>query len=107
MFGSLSAREQEVLGLIAEGMSNQEITVRLGVREPTVRRHISNLYTKLNVTNRIQATQMVYRERLQAKQAEIDALRKHIADAQPEFRALAFYLKRAVVLFAELSEYPE
>jgi LuxR family maltose regulon positive regulatory protein len=52
---ALSAREQEVLRLLAAGLSNAEIAERLIVSPGTVKRHLHNLYSKLGVTNRTQA----------------------------------------------------
>ena len=51
----LSQRELEVLKLIEVGCSNQEIAARLFISMATVKRHISNIYTKLDVQNRTQA----------------------------------------------------
>lgn len=48
----LSAREVEVLRLIVKGASNQEIADTLVIALPTVKRHISNIYDKLDVTSR-------------------------------------------------------
>jgi LuxR family transcriptional regulator, maltose regulon positive regulatory protein len=52
---SLSEREREVLRLIADGHSNQAIAERLVVAVSTVKRHINNLYGKLDVQSRTQA----------------------------------------------------
>jgi LuxR family maltose regulon positive regulatory protein len=52
---SLSARELEVLVLIAEGKSNQEISSELYLALNTVKRHTYNIYTKLEVRKRTQA----------------------------------------------------
>lgn len=52
---SLSAREMEVLALIAEGKSNQEISAQLYLALNTVKRHAYNIYAKLEVKNRTQA----------------------------------------------------
>jgi len=52
---SLSQREREVLALIAEGLSNQQIADRLGIGEKTVKTHVSNVLGKLNVSDRTQA----------------------------------------------------
>jgi DNA-binding NarL/FixJ family response regulator len=54
-FPELTDREREVLELIAQGMSNQEITRRLVVSPKTVRNHISNIFAKLHVADRAQA----------------------------------------------------
>jgi LuxR family maltose regulon positive regulatory protein len=52
---SLSAREMEVLALIAEGKSNQEISAELYLALNTVKRHAYNIYTKLEVKKRTHA----------------------------------------------------
>ena len=51
----LSKREMEVLQLLVEGLSNQEIGERLYVSESTVKSHVSNLFSKLDVKRRTQA----------------------------------------------------
>jgi DNA-binding NarL/FixJ family response regulator len=51
----LSARETEVLTLLAEGMTNQEIGRALFISPITVRNHVSSIFAKLQVTNRQQA----------------------------------------------------
>jgi DNA-binding NarL/FixJ family response regulator len=52
---ALSTREQEVLRLLADGLSNAEIAEQLVVTPGTVKRHLHNLYSKLGVENRTQA----------------------------------------------------
>lgn len=54
----LTAREIEVLRLVAEGLSNRTIGERLVISEKTVGRHVSNLFCKLGVHNRAQATRI-------------------------------------------------
>jgi len=51
----LSAREIEVLKLVEAGLSNQEIASKLFISITTVKRHISNIYAKLDVKTRTQA----------------------------------------------------
>ncbi len=51
----LSQRELEVLNLLAEGLSNQEISAKLHISISTVKGHTSQIYGKLNVNNRTQA----------------------------------------------------
>lgn len=51
----LSEREQEVLALIAAGLSNREMTLRLHISLSTVKGHIANIYGKLGVNSRTQA----------------------------------------------------
>ena len=51
----LSERESEVLTLIAEGLTNQEIADKLFVSINTTKTHLKHIFEKLNVTNRTQA----------------------------------------------------
>lgn len=53
----ITPREYEILGLIAEGLSNREIGERLFVSENTVKTHSSRLFDKLRVNRRVQAVQ--------------------------------------------------
>jgi ATP/maltotriose-dependent transcriptional regulator MalT len=55
---TLSTREIEVLKLIAEGKSNQEISAELYLALNTVKRHAYNIYAKLEVQKRTQAVSM-------------------------------------------------
>jgi DNA-binding NarL/FixJ family response regulator len=52
---NLTSREIEVLELIAEGMINKEIAKQLYISEKTVKNHVSNIFKKLNVSDRTQA----------------------------------------------------
>ena len=62
--GGLSGREIEVLRLVAFGRTNREIAGELGISERTVDRHVSNIYTKLDVSSRAAATAYAYEHRL-------------------------------------------
>lgn len=52
---SLTIREKEVLGLLARGATNKQIASELGIRERTVKHHITNVFSKLKVSARAQA----------------------------------------------------
>lgn len=60
----LSARELEVLRLIARGMTNKAIAGKLFLSERTVDRHVSNIFTKLGISSRVAATAYAYEHRL-------------------------------------------
>jgi DNA-binding NarL/FixJ family response regulator len=60
----LTARELEVLRLVAEGRTNRAIADELVLSERTVDRHVSNIYAKLRVSSRAAATAFAYEHRL-------------------------------------------
>lgn len=60
----LTERELSILRLVAEGLSNLDIASRLYVTEQTVKFHLSNIYRKLAVGNRTEATRYAYRNGL-------------------------------------------
>ncbi len=51
----LTRREYEVITLIAEGLNNKEIAEKLFISEKTVKNHVSNIFKKINVSDRTQA----------------------------------------------------
>ncbi|WP_046497244.1 response regulator transcription factor [Streptomyces odonnellii] len=60
----LTAREAEVLSLVAEGLSNREIAQRLHIGAATVKTHINNLFAKAGVRDRAQAVRYAYQRGL-------------------------------------------
>ncbi|HWH14719.1 MAG TPA: response regulator transcription factor [Miltoncostaeaceae bacterium] len=62
--GGLTERELSILKLVAEGLSNLDIASKLYVTEQTVKFHLSNIYRKLGVGNRTEATRYAYRNNL-------------------------------------------
>jgi DNA-binding NarL/FixJ family response regulator len=55
LFAELSARERDVLRLLAKGYQNEEIAQTLVLSPKTVRNYVSNIYAKLQVNNRSEA----------------------------------------------------
>jgi len=62
VFHELSDRELEVLKLIAEGLSNTEISGRLFISEKTTKSHVSNILSKLHLADRTQAAVYAWRQ---------------------------------------------
>ena len=58
---TLTARELQVAALIAEGMSNKEISTALKISEPTVKKHVGSLLQKLGLSDRLQAGLLLVR----------------------------------------------
>jgi ATP/maltotriose-dependent transcriptional regulator MalT len=63
-FGTLTGREVEVLRLVAAGKTNRSIAHELGISEKTIARHISNIFTKLDLSSRAAATAYAYKKGL-------------------------------------------
>lgn len=61
---ALTAREQQVLKLVAEGMSNSEIADQLVLSRATVKTHVANILEKLDARDRVQAAAIAYKSRL-------------------------------------------
>jgi ATP/maltotriose-dependent transcriptional regulator MalT len=62
--GPLTAREVEVIRLLAAGLTNRDIADKLGLSEKTVARHVSNIFTKLDLPSRTAAAAYAYRHKL-------------------------------------------
>jgi DNA-binding NarL/FixJ family response regulator len=62
--GELTAREADVLGLVAAGLTNAEIARRLNVSEATVKTHLNHAYTKVGLQNRAEAVEYAKRQGL-------------------------------------------
>lgn len=58
--GTITDREREVLRLVASGHTNRSIAAELTISEKTVERHLANIFTKLDVSNRAAATAHAY-----------------------------------------------
>lgn len=100
----LTPREQEVLLLLAEGISDREIGERLHIEEVTVKVHTGNVFAKLGCENRTQAGLLVLHEQLRQAHAATSELRERIAAAQKEFEHVNYFLGRAVAIMGTLSE---
>jgi DNA-binding NarL/FixJ family response regulator len=62
--GELTARELEIFRLIAEGLSNGEISERLFIGDTTVKTHVTHILQKLGLRDRVQAVVLAYQTRL-------------------------------------------
>jgi len=63
-FTTLTEREREVVALIAEGLHNRAIATRLGITENTVRHHLTAIYGKLGVADRLELAVYALRQRV-------------------------------------------
>jgi DNA-binding NarL/FixJ family response regulator len=63
-YDGLTAREVEILKMVATGMANKQIAYKLKISEKTVRNHVSNMYEKLDIYDRAQAVLYAVRKGL-------------------------------------------
>lgn len=63
-YDGLTAREVEILKMVAAGMANKQIAFKLKISDKTVRNHVSNMYEKLNIYDRSQAVLYAVRKGL-------------------------------------------
>jgi NarL family two-component system response regulator LiaR len=61
---NLTEREREILGLMVEGLANQDIAARLVISQSTVKFHVSNILSKLDVTSRTEAVALALKNKL-------------------------------------------
>lgn len=59
----LTAREQEILAIMATGLVNKLIAARLSIAEQTVKNHTKSIFRKLQVTNRVEAALLYQKHR--------------------------------------------
>jgi len=64
MLPILTNHKNQVLKLIADGLTNREISCRLSISESTVENHIHHIYEKLGISNRAQAVVHAFRLRI-------------------------------------------
>ena len=64
MVESLTRREREIVALIAEGLTNRELADRLCISEATIRTHLTSIFLKLDVTDRLKLVVYAYRHGL-------------------------------------------
>jgi DNA-binding NarL/FixJ family response regulator len=78
-FGELTAREQEILRLIAGGLSNEEIAHELYISDTTVKTHVTHILQKLSLRDRVQAVVLAYQTGI----FETDTRRPGRSDGSP------------------------
>jgi DNA-binding NarL/FixJ family response regulator len=65
-FGLLTAREQQIVALVADGLSNGEIARLINLTEGTIKCYLHTIYGKLETSNRTTLTALAFRHRLQS-----------------------------------------
>ena len=78
---SLTRRERDVLRLVAEGHSNAQLARMLWITEQTVKFHLSNIYRKLKVANRTEASSWAYRNGILGAHSDSDAWKGDVASS--------------------------
>jgi DNA-binding NarL/FixJ family response regulator len=61
---SLTEREREIVELVGQGLRNADVAARLGIREKTLRNHLSAIYEKLGVADRVELLVFSYHRRV-------------------------------------------
>jgi DNA-binding CsgD family transcriptional regulator len=56
----LTSREREILATLATGATSRDIAEQHGITVPTAKRHLANIYRKLEVSNRVQASNLYH-----------------------------------------------
>lgn len=64
MLSGLTDRENQILNLIANGLTNREISYNLVISEATVENHIHHIFVKLGISNRAQAVAYAFRVKI-------------------------------------------
>jgi len=86
---SLTARESDVLELVAAGESNKAIARRLNIETATVKSHLRAIFSKLNATSRTQAAQIAFTRGLVAESASAPPAPRYQASSRQEFMTAA------------------
>jgi DNA-binding NarL/FixJ family response regulator len=81
----LSARELEVLDLVAQALSNRQIAARLHLTEATVKRHLRNVFVKLGAVSRLDAVNKARQWQRRNKSAPVRGLRSPEGDERRPF----------------------
>jgi DNA-binding CsgD family transcriptional regulator len=95
--GALTAREREILALVAEGLRTAAIARHLGIAENTVKSHCTNAYRKIGARNRVEAARW-HMAHLAEPRASASPLTAQIADLQARLDALPPGAEDAAVL---------